>query len=482
MTQQCRGVLKLSFSRLWQATRSANRATARPVCLPGSLNVSKGKHTLTLCFSTPDVLKQGGETMKLRHFLTIGYIFIFLLCAPVAWSQNQIDNSMFYRESWAVVIGINRYTQFQPLRYAVNDARAIGARLKRMGFNVILLENEQATKEKILDVLKFQLPEIIGTDDRLVLFYSGHGAAGTLTGTGGELGFLVPVDGKAVVDGRRLNIIGERIQIDDNDYAAFVNKTNFISTEELREIFDNLAAKHILSIIDGCYSGFIDPTSYTRLSRSDRISSQSTISEGGRGFDAIVPGTSSTPRKQSTQKTETSDGLKLTALDTIQILTAGSSGEKAFERAGHGIFTLYLLKALDGAARFTRNSCLITTSELAAYLKQNVLQASRNNQNPLFNRISGEGEFVFVMPSCKPVASRDLKALRLIKIGCIHRRTAGQRSIRFNFRLRLRLINSGTSMFWTQNMVTSSNLIVVETISPNFLSGQQWNFPGGQPR
>ncbi len=334
----------------------------------------------------------------------IGIFSVVLLNGAFTWAQTQVESSMFYGQSWAVVIGINEYDQFPDLRYAVNDARAVGARFKRMGFHVVMLENEEATKQNILDALKFQLAEVVGPDDRIVIFYSGHGAAGRLTQTGGELGFLVPSDGKRFIDGEELNIMSERILI-DSDHQTFVRNTNFISTEELRQIFDNLPAKHILSIIDGCYSGFIDPTSYTRLSHSERIQTVRS-GEGGRGFDAIVPETPISASRETPQKTDTNAGLTFTSLDTIQILTAGSSGEKAFEQAGHGIFTLYLLKALDGAARFTRNSCLLTASELAAYLKRSVYQASSNRQNPLFNRISGEGEVVFVMPSCHPVTAR----------------------------------------------------------------------------
>ncbi len=62
-------------------------------------------------------------------------------------------------------------------RYAINDARAI-SRLRHMGFTMIALHNEQATKQRILQVLKEELPSQMGRQDRLVIFYAGHGAAG----------------------------------------------------------------------------------------------------------------------------------------------------------------------------------------------------------------------------------------------------------------------------------------------------------------
>ena len=339
-------------------------------------------------------------------------VVLIAVLAAVPAQELQIDSSMFYRQSWAVVIGINEYPNFPSLDYAVNDARAIGARFKRLGFHVITLENERATKQNILDLLQFELPSVVEPDDRLVIFYSGHGAAGKVARTGGEVGFIIPQDGKNVVDGQRLNIVGGIVQIRDSDYATFARKANFISTEEIRKVFDMLPAKHILSIFDGCYSGFIDPTSYTRLQGSTRIDQTAGVGTG-RGFDDIVSEIPEIPELTQNQEVavrptplanDILGGIhKLTSLQTIQILTAGSSGEQVFERSGHGIFTYHLLKALDGAAKLTEKSCVITASDLGAYLKQNVLKASSNAQNPLFNRIGGEGEYVFITPECRPI-------------------------------------------------------------------------------
>lgn len=348
------------------------------------------------------------------------YLLVILVRLPAASAQElQIDSSMFYRQSWAVVIGINTYPNFPPLDYAVNDARAVAARFERLGFYVVTLENERATRQNILDLLKMELPAVVEPDDRIVIFYSGHGAAGKIARTGGEVGFIIPHDGQSLVDGRRLSIVGGMVQIPDAEYAAFARKANFISTEEIREAFDMLPAKHILTIFDGCYSGFIDPTSYTRLRGSTRINQTANVGTG-RGFDDIVAevpdvpplsnATTTQPRERSApaQPTpladETLEGIrKLTSLQTIQILTAGSSGEEVYERSGHGVFTYHLLKALDGAAKLTETSCVITASDLGAYLKQNVLKASKNMQNPLFNRIGGEGEYVFITPECRPI-------------------------------------------------------------------------------
>ena len=58
-----------------------------------------------------------------------------------------------YRASWAVVIGINRYTKAPRLNYAVNDAKRIVAAVQQLGFasdKILLLldEEERLAREK----------------------------------------------------------------------------------------------------------------------------------------------------------------------------------------------------------------------------------------------------------------------------------------------------------------------------------------------
>jgi len=78
------------------------------------------------------------------------------------------------------------------------------------------------------------------------------------------------------------------------------------------------------------------------------------------------------------------------------LLTAGAEGEKVVETAGHGLFTKSLLSGLAGAADLNKDGH-ITASELYQYITPQVLEESRNSQNPVFGRLGyGQGEFVFV--------------------------------------------------------------------------------------
>ncbi len=352
--------------------------------------------------------------MKLsRLFMAILTLIMALVNAEPVLAQNGIDESKYYSQSWAVVIGINNYAEFPELRYAVNDAIAMKARLKQMGFQVTMLLDEHATKAQILNLFQQQLAPQIGANDRLVVFYAGHGAAGILP-TGEEVGFLIPANAKAEIDGRTLSIAGGRVEV-GNDYADFLRKTNFLSVEEIRNISDSVAAKHVFYIIDGCYSGFLDPAVYTKFQPSRRIgnspkqpqlveTSRSLIIESGNAqtSSAAIP----------SQQADAAEYLSLlTSRETVQVLTAGSSGEQVFEKSGHGIFTYYLLRALDGVADSNKD-CVIRASELGTYLKEIVPKNSSFSQTPLFNRISGEGEFLFIPPICRPIAPAELQPPR----------------------------------------------------------------------
>ncbi|WP_083875192.1 caspase family protein [Afipia broomeae] len=105
-----------------------------------------------------------------------------------------------YRESRAIIIGIDKYQYVSPLLHACNDATAIAKSLVDLfAFpkpNVEVLLNEDATRANILRAfLRLAGESVTEADDRVLVFFAGHGH--TVSGRRGETGFLVPVDGKA---------------------------------------------------------------------------------------------------------------------------------------------------------------------------------------------------------------------------------------------------------------------------------------------
>src|SRR5262245_61024177 len=81
-----------------------------------------------------------------------------------------------YRASWAVVIGINRYTKAPQLNYAVNDAKSLVAAVQQLGFasdKILLLLDEEATKQRIEQLLYGTLRRTTA-EDRVLVFFAGH--------------------------------------------------------------------------------------------------------------------------------------------------------------------------------------------------------------------------------------------------------------------------------------------------------------------
>ncbi len=243
-----------------------------------------------------------------------------------------------YEKSWAVCIGVNQYDRWPSLEWAVNDVQAVKTRLEKAGFDkVFVLTDQQASKKAIESLLGDQLPKMAGPNDRVVIYFSGHGQTQNLPG-GKQKGYLIPVECPA------------------SDYFS-----SAISMSAIRELSDMIPAKHIFYVIDACYSGL----GFTRSSGLDPKT---------RGYLE-----------------------KVTADRAVQMVTAGGAKEQVQELNGHGVMTSYFLSALDGEADGDGDG-VITGSEIGAYLKPQVSRKTENRQTPQYGRLDGEGEVVFLRP------------------------------------------------------------------------------------
>jgi hypothetical protein len=249
-----------------------------------------------------------------------------------------------YTNSWAVIIGIDRYQKpGLRLRYAVNDARSIRDLMLRLGFpaeNITLLLDEQATKRRIQEVLGDELRTHTSLDDRVFVFFAGHGVTLDLPG-GGQMGYLLPVES-------------------DPDRPH----TTAIPMSEVRDIANLVSAKHMFFAIDACYSGLASQRSVVATSAADQ-----------------------------------GDPHVLVRGRLREILTAGERDQPVVEEAGHGLFTRRLIEGLSGEADFAPHDGMITGAELAYWLIPRVQVTSGNRQTPFFGKMDGVGDFVFVVPS-----------------------------------------------------------------------------------
>jgi uncharacterized caspase-like protein len=253
-----------------------------------------------------------------------------------------------YNQSYAVIIGINAYDKLPSLEYAVKDARAMEEKLKSLGFHITILLNQDATRDNILKILGDELPKKVQENDRVIIFYAGHGQTKKMA-DGTQKGYIVPVDA------------------DNRNFFSTV-----ISTYQLRVFSRHLRAKHVLYLFD---STFASP-------------------------DLMKSGTILSSEQDYLQK--------ITTGKAHLMLTAGGKGELVhLEASGLGVFTEYILEALDGAAD-RGGKGFITFSDIASYVTQKVSRFTGTKQVPQYGSIDGEGEFVFVLgglPATKKAAS-----------------------------------------------------------------------------
>lgn len=276
-----------------------------------------------------------GNTSRLSMTIQ-GEDFILPVTAKIQGAEKDMS---FYEKSHAVVVGINQYNHWPVLEFAVNDAQSVKKSLEMTGFDEItMILDQEASQSRILTEFFHTLPQKVNRNDRVLFYFAGHGQTEDLSG-GGKRGYIIPVDA------------------DRLDYS-----TSAISMEQIRSLSNRISAKHILFIMDSCYSGL-------GLSRA-------------LGISPTVGGYLS----------------KIASMRAVQVVTAGGSGEQVQERDGHGLFTTYFLKGIQGEADIN-NDKVVTATELGTYLRPTVSDASQQAQTPLYGRLEGEGDFLFFMPN-----------------------------------------------------------------------------------
>jgi hypothetical protein len=260
-----------------------------------------------------------------------------------------------YRKKIAVVVGVDRYEKPIPsLRYAVEDARAFGHLLEtQFGFDVRLLLNDAAKREGLINAI-VRLVDETNWNDQLLFFFAGHGVS--FGSDLQELGYLLPSDAAGL------------------DRAAAW--TSGIPMDELVTHIMKLPPKHILIVLDACFSGYAAVTP--------------------RGHPSGNP-------EQILRS--------LTSRSARQLLTAGTRGQQVFEteEGKHSFFVLELLEGLGKGRADQNRDGLIEISELYSYLKPAVNYRSDDRQTPYLATLDrGQGEFVFITkPRPRPALTKE---------------------------------------------------------------------------
>jgi tetratricopeptide (TPR) repeat protein len=232
--------------------------------------------------------------------------------------------------SYALVIGIAGYKNLaakDQLLFAERDAESIYSILispeggNFRAENVHRLVGPRATLAEVRKELEQWLPSAATPDDRVLIYFAGHGFV-----YGGKA-YLAPYD------------------IDPNNIAG-----SGYPMEDLGSVIGNkIKAKWKVLLTDACHSGAITP-------EGDRAAVSRSLLDLNRSLFS---------------------------------LTASRDRERSYESAdwggGHGIFTYYVVKGLEGAADQSGDG-IVTADELAEYVHRNVREATNANQNPTSER------------------------------------------------------------------------------------------------
>ncbi|MFH1725757.1 MAG: caspase family protein [Elusimicrobiota bacterium] len=226
-------------------------------------------------------------------------------------------------DDFALVIGIEKYSHVSDARFAARDAQAMREHLVALGYperNIILLTGERAGRSGIEKYVISWLPRNVTKDSRVFVYFAGHGApdAGT------KQAFLLPWDGD----------------------PQFLDKTGY----PLKRLFaqlNRLQAKNVVLAMDTCFSG-----------------------AGGR---SVLP-TGARPLMMEVAGDAVPDGK-------IVVMRAAADNEitDVLEAQSHGVFTYYLLRALND---MHGRASVMQVHESLLPRVQDAARRSNRTQNP----------------------------------------------------------------------------------------------------
>ncbi len=240
--------------------------------------------------------------------------------------------------SYALVVGIARYAHLPAkaqLQFADRDAEDVYTTLISAeggnfpAENVHKLTNEQATLQNLRKELEQWLPSVTGPQDRVLIYFAGHGF-----------------------------IAGGKAYLAPNDVDVAHLSTTAMPMEDLgKDIGTQIHGKWKVLITDACHSGAITPEDDTAQVNHSLLDINTSMFS----------------------------------------LTASRDREQSFESpqwgGGHGIFTYYVIRGLQGEADSSGDG-IVTADELAEYVHSNVRLATKTLQNPTSDRGSFDANMV----------------------------------------------------------------------------------------
>lgn len=238
-----------------------------------------------------------------------------------------------YSGSKALIVGIAEFNDknFGRLPYIKEDLIVVENSLKQKGFDVKKLEGA-VTREQIFTSIE-QLVSSASKNERLIIYFSAHGFKDSYSSSEG---YIASTDC-------------------DKDNPT----VNCVSLDYLDTIVKRCMAKpvkHVLIIVDSCFSGL-----------------------------GVL-----------TKNHEYPDVARIAEKPGSHMITAGMAEQltQMDHRLRQSTFTYFLGKGLSGEADYTGDD-IITLTELFLFVQYEVAKQTAGSQIPMIGRISGQGEIIF---------------------------------------------------------------------------------------
>lgn len=167
-----------------------------------------------------------------------------LLLAALAWVMGPMPASAADK---ALLIGVGKFTQMDghDLPGIDTDVDMMRGVAKRLGYSTIIeMRNEQGTRHAILDQLERALVTEASPDDRVLIYFSGHGTRIDVEDAAG----------KSEVHSAILAADAHMTTLPDGSVAMH----GVVVGKEFADLFARAKVKSIILLVDACHSGSID--------------------------------------------------------------------------------------------------------------------------------------------------------------------------------------------------------------------------------
>jgi hypothetical protein len=229
-------------------------------------------------------------------------------------------------KDWGLIIGIEDYDRLPSVEYARKDALIVRDYFIRLlGIpeeNIILLLDTDATKARIEGYLKKYIPQNVGKNANLYVYFAGHGMPGTKKGEP----YLVPYDAD----------------------TRFIEQTGYKLISFYQDL-NKLDLKRAYVFLDSCFSGM-----------------------ASRAAEMLVKGARPALLHVQRVRPPSNSVISLNATSVGQI-------SNAYPEKEHGLFTYYLLRGLKGEADQDHDGWT-SMKEMYGYVRNHVTRASRRMQ------------------------------------------------------------------------------------------------------